>query len=917
MHIQLLGSVDVQGTPLTTRQRCLLTALLLEPGRAVPVPRLLAAVWGDDQPSTPQNALRTQIHRLRRTLADTSDITLATVGDGYSLEIDPGLVDLHRFRRLLAEARTSDDPALTIQLLRSALGLWQGAPLSGLPETPWWDSVRTALLAERQAAQEELAQAESEPVAPTMVPHQLPASIPDFTGREKQLNELAECAETVVITAIDGTAGVGKTALALHFAHRLPERYPDGQLYVNLRGFDPHVRPLRPAEVLTQFLRALGIKPERVPISLDEQAALYRTLLSDRRLLVLLDNAADADQVRPLLPGTESCLVLITSRNRLADLDAHPLFLDVLDPDEAVALLREVLGERVDDEPAAARELARLCGYLPLALRIAAANAALMPIADVVAELREENRLAALAIEDDEQVAVRSAFDLSYKALRPGLRRVFRRLGLVPGLDFTAESATCLAGEDAQLDELVAANLVEQHGSRYRLHDLLRLYAYDRAQTDDTSSDRRDACQRLYDWYLSMTLQAAKFAGPEFMHLSEAPESSRFGSSADALAWLESERANLVAVSACSPPSVKVLLADHLHGFFKLGRHGADWLAVAQAALDHAPDDRGRLTALHNLSNVHWSRGQHQKAIEYGEAALRIAWPTARARVLNSLGHVYREIGDVDTALAYYTEAIDLNRENGLHDGLPSNYFGLGATCWQQGRLAEAYEFHSKAHELAVQDGSAYFIGFYLGVVGGPLRDLGDVETAISHMTESVRVLKEHGARSHASYMLDDLSWACRDAGHYDLALRTGHEALDIALDIGDPGAEADARTSIASVLVLTGRSPEARDHFQRAITLARRTGYRHGEAAALIGLAQSLGDVVPALQSLSISRAVGYKLLEASALTALAEICLQSGDADQARRYASEAMVLHLQSGHHLGRIRTQAVIDQLSDLR
>ncbi|WP_186762774.1 ATP-binding protein [Lentzea tibetensis] len=930
MRIQLLGRVDVDDTPLTTRQRCLLTALLLEPGRAVPMSRLLDAVWGDDQPSTPANALRTQIHRLRRTLADVPDIVLTTVGNGYSLEIDPGLVDLHRFRRLVAEARTTDDPVLATQLLRSGLSLWHGPPLEGLPSTPLWDGLRAALDAERTAARHELKQAETQPLEPTQVPHQLPGAIPDFTGRGKELNQLAESAETVLITAIDGTAGVGKTALALHFSHSVPDRFPDGQLYVNLRGFDPHDRPLRPGDVLTQFLRALGIKPERVPISVDEQSALYRTLLSGRRMLVLLDNAVDADQVRPLLPGNESCLVLITSRNRLAELDALPLFLDVLDPDEAVELLRELLGDDlVDAEPAAAAELAALCGYLPLALRIAAANTAPSPtpslrpaptgmsISNVVADLREENRLAALAIADDEQVAVRAAFDLSYKALTPAQRRLFRRLGLVPGLDFTAESATRLAGEPADPDQLVRANLLEEHASgRYRFHDLLRLYAYDRAQSDDTAEQRRAACDRLYEWYLDTTHQAAQFVGAEFCHLGPGkPEESRFSSSADAVAWLESERANLVAVSAYSPNRVKWLLADRLHGFFKLRRHGADWLAVAEAALAGAgTDEAGRLTALHNLSNAHWSRGQHQRAIEYAQAALAIAWPEARARILNSTGHVYREIGDIDTALDCYTEAIELNRAQGFLDVLPSNYFGLGATCWQQGRLEEARYFHGEALRLARESDSAYFAGFYLGVVGGPLRDLGDVDTAIEYMTESVRVLKEHGARSHASYMLDDLSWAYRDAGRYDEALRIGREALDMALDIGDPGAETDARNTIASVQELMGDLDEAQEHHARALVLARRTGYRHGEAVALIGLTSTTADVTHALQSLSISRMAGYKLLEAQALTVLAEVHLRRGEDGQAHRYAHEALALHEASGHHVGLRRTREVLSQVT---
>jgi hypothetical protein len=391
----------------------------------------------------------------------------------------------------------------------------------------------------------------------------LPADVTAFTGRRRQLEALDGLLESgadttaVVISAIAGTAGVGKTGLAVHWAHRVRDRFPDGQLYVNLRGYAP-TPPASPLEALAGVLRALGVAAEQVPVETEQAAGLYRTLLADKRMLVLLDNARDPDQVRPLLPGGPGSLVVVTSRHRLSGLvvkeGACRLTLDVLTPEEANQLLARLLGEtRVHAEPAAAAELARACAHLPLALRIAAATLADRPqlsIAGYVAELGQGDRLGALAVDGDEQAAVRAAFDLSYAALAPGARRLFRLLGLVPGPEVTADAAAALTGTLPEraarlLDRLAAAHLIDQDtAGRFAFHDLLRLYAAERARHEDTGEERKAATRRLLDWYLHTVDAAARMLYPDKLRLplplAEAPRpATPFADHRGALAWCE------------------------------------------------------------------------------------------------------------------------------------------------------------------------------------------------------------------------------------------------------------------------------------------------------------------------------------------------------------------------------------------
>ena len=371
----------------------------------------------------------------------------------------------------------------------------------------------------------------------------------------------------MVITAIDGVAGIGKTALAVHFAHRAAPAFPDGQLFVNLRGFDPEHPPLDPGDVLARFVRALGARASQLPADPDELAAMYRSQLSGRRVLVVLDNAASAGQVRPLLPGTAGCLAIVTGRNRLSGLTAvdgaQRLTLDMLPPGEAAALLARGAGDkRAAADPAATGRLAELCGRLPLALRITADRAAAHPylsMADLADELAaERDRLDVLAT-DEQTSQVRAAFSWSYRALAPAPGRAFRLLGLHPGQDISTSAAAALL--DAPVPEtrrllrtLTGEHLLEETGrDRCQFHDLVRVYAAECAQASEPEAQQAAAIRRMLTWYLHAADAFRRILNPDNRQLPLDPPSSScsppaFTTHQQAWHWAESELANLVPV---------------------------------------------------------------------------------------------------------------------------------------------------------------------------------------------------------------------------------------------------------------------------------------------------------------------------------------------------------------------------------
>lgn len=454
------------------------------------------------------------------------------------------------------------------------------------------------------------------------VPYQLPLAGQGFINRRAEREALDRLLDDGLAYArvllVTGTAGVGKTSLVLHWSHAVRDRFPDGQLYADLHGYDPQA-PVRYERVLESFLRVLGAPADAVHAEGEHMAAAFRSWLAGRRLLIVLDNAASASQVRPLLPATPGCLVIVTSRHRLPGLTiregAQRLTLDVLDQDGSVALLHSVTrGYRDGDDPEQVAELASLCARLPLALRIAAERAAgrpLMHLEDLIGELRDESgRWEVLSADgDEESEAVRPVFTWSYRALPSDAARLFRLLGLHPGADFSDTAAAALAGVDVRtvrrlLDVVAAAHMVDQTASdRFRLHDLLRAYAADQARLEQTPQECQDALRRVLTWYLHTANAVQARVAPheprvELVPADEGLPELLFADEAQAMQWYEAERDNLVAAvrAAASGGLDRIAwqLAVVLRAVYMTNNPFQDWLATSQIGLEAARRDGDR-----------------------------------------------------------------------------------------------------------------------------------------------------------------------------------------------------------------------------------------------------------------------------------------------------------------------------------
>ena len=546
-----------------------------------------------------------------------------------------------------------------------------------------------------------------------VVPAQLPADVEVFTGRSQELAELdrllARTAETaaaarvtgrkstaVVISAVCGTAGVGKTALALRWAHRVRDEFPEGQLYVNLHGFDPE-QPLPAADALAGFLRALGLTGQDIPAEVEERAAAYRSLLDGRRMLVVLDNASSVEQVRPLLPGTASCVVVVTSRDSLAGLvarhSARRLDLDLLPLEDAVALLAALIGGRVQAEPEAAATLARLCARLPLALRVAAELAAARPtigLAELVGELADEQRrLELLDAGGDARTAVREAFSWSYQHLPAVVARAFRLIGLHPGPDFDSYAVAALADtshDQAQqiMDRLARAHLVQApRPGRYVMHDLLRSYATSLADIEDSEAERRAGLTRLFDHYLGTAAAAMDTLIPAEQHRRPripppTTPTPPMPDHAQAQVWLDTERLTLTAVSAYTTargwPGHTTRLSSTLYRYLDAGGHFPDGLTIHTHALPihthalhaarHTDEPTAEADALLNLGIVDQRQGHYQRAANHYRQALNLAREIGdryeQARAHSGLAHTHQATGDLNQARDHWHQALAL-----------------------------------------------------------------------------------------------------------------------------------------------------------------------------------------------------------------------------------------------------------------
>jgi tetratricopeptide (TPR) repeat protein/transcriptional regulator with XRE-family HTH domain len=669
---------------------------------------------------------------------------------------------------------------------------------------------------------------------PPSVPHQLPASVRYFTGRAAELRDLAgllepvrAAGETAVISAITGTAGVGKTALAMHWARQVAGRFPDGQLHVDLRGFGPAGAPLTSAEAVRLFLDGLGVPSQRIPADLDGQAGLYRSLLAGRRVLIVLDNARDAAQVRPLLPGSPGCLVLITSRDQLTGLaaadDAHLLTLDVLTEEEAREMLESRLGQgRVAAEPAAVAELTGLCARLPLALAIAAARAAAcpgLPLAALAGELRDaRTRLDALGT-GDAATDARTVFSWSCRQLSSPAARMFRLLGVHPGPDITVPAAASLTGVSLPqarraLAELARAHLITEHSpGRYACHDLLRTYAAEQVVSCDSATVRRAAARRVLDHYLHTACAASLLLQPARDRIALDPPQPRaqpeeLAGPEQALAWFRAERQVLLAAISRAAGGGFGARAWQLPwavaGFFGGQGYWAELVTTQQSALAAArrADDRaGQAQAHRYLGKALGCGGAYAEAGTHLSAALELGRQAGslalQARVHLDLGWLVELQGRGPAGLGHAEQALCLYRAAGSRLGEAE---ALNQVGWEHARLGgyqQALEFCEKAlalhRELADRPGEAVT----LDSLGYAHHHLGHHGEAITCYLQAIDVHGEAGHLDNMAEMLTHLGDSYQAAGDPDAARGTWQRALVILDDLNDHGA-AQVRTRLS-----------------------------------------------------------------------------------------------------------------------
>ncbi|MEU7480781.1 BTAD domain-containing putative transcriptional regulator [Lentzea sp. NPDC042327] len=861
----VLGGRHVHVPP--GKRRVVLAALLVRVRQVVGVDELVDLVGGT------RNALQTTIGRLREDLGDPE--LIRTRPGGYLLDVDPAEVDLHLFGHAEPEValglwrgrpfadigsdRLERDhgPALVETHLAALEARIEGDLRRGRPEQlvpelraltrqhpvrerMWaqlvhalhrsgrpaealraYEEVRRRLAdelgvdpgAELQQAHQQVLRADNRPRAR----NDLPGDIADFAGRQDDLDRVLAAVPPgcVAITAIDGMAGIGKTTLAVRAAHRLKDRFPDAQLFVDLHSHTDGVEPRTPLDALHALLTALGVPARDVPDELDARAALWRAEMAHRRALVVLDNAVSAAQVRPLLPG--SGLVLVTSRHRLVDLDAaRTISLDVLPEQDALDLLTGIVGPRAGQDPRAAREIVRLCGCLPLAVRIAGARWRTRP-AWTAQDLRRrlgEQRLTELAAGER---SVAKAFAMSYDQLTGEQQRLFRLLGLHPGDDWDASLAAALIGTtrpDAErlLDALLDAHLVQQRDNgRYRFHDLLA----DHAKASVLPDEREEGVVRVLDHYLHNAAAAEVLMSPGNPRIPLAVrypplDPPPLANARQAAAWLDTERRNLRAAVYLAAYQGHYehawQLPHHLSQYLLNRGHGRDRVEVHSLALAAAyqlGDLRARAEALKGLGRAHFARPGGNPA-EHLHAALdlmrQIGDVRGEASVLGLLGITAREANDLDAAQGHFERGLELMRQVGAPTG-------------------EASALH------------------HVGVMHA-LR--GDNDRAMTHIRAALALLEEHGDRNRAAMALQDISFVHYNLGdddecvaHLELSLAAFHEA-------GDWRGEAFARTDFAHTALELGRPAKALEMARTAAALCRTGTGLADDDAVLRGLADA-----------------------------------------------------------------------------
>jgi DNA-binding SARP family transcriptional activator len=921
MDFRLLGPVEVHTSagPLdggSPRQLCVLAALAVDAGRPVPRDTLIERVWGPDPPDQARQALYVYLARIRGLLRHGvgSGAGVLRRRGGYLLDVQTDQVDVHRFRRLVTEARArgcSDQHRAA--LLRQAIGMWSGPPLGGissdwatrvrdgwqqehldvlvawaaaelrlgnaaetlvplreqLARSPYSESLVTALMRalaalgrgaealdcyaqarrrladglgadpgkELQALHQALLRGGPDAGVPAVwsagaaraVPNQLPLDIRGFTDRDRERDQLDALVAAsgpqpaaAVVVVVSGTAGVGKTALAVHWAHRIREQFPDGQLYANLRGFDLGGVVANTSDTLRGFLDALGVSPQQIPAGLQAQVGLYRSQIANRRMLILLDNARDAEQVRPLLPGAPGCLVLVTSRERLGGLvaaeAAHLLTLDVFTPTAARNLLSRRLGAaRLVDEPTAVDQIITRCAGLPLALTIVAARAADhtgFPLGAIAEELGDPGSGLDGFADIDPANDIRTVFSWSYHALSRPAARLFRLLGLHPGPDLSRPAAASLAGipvaqAQALLSDLTRARLITEHvPGRYTYHDLLRAYAAELARTHDTQPEREAALHRIFDHYLHSAHAADRLLDP--FRESVTPPAARPGvvpehlaDHSEAMAWFTAEFGVLLTAISRAEQSGFDAHAWHLTtalaDFFERRGHLHDMVAAHRSAL---------------------------KAVQ------RLGDPTGHAHTHRGLGRAYAVIGRRPDANRHCQRALELFRELGDLVGQAQVHRCLAVAASNDGDHAEALSHAHTALDLFRTAGHQIGHAKALNAIGWYHAMLDHHHQALTYCQQALTAQRKTGDRYGQADAWDSLGYAHYHLGHHAEAITCYRHAVDLYQQLGHRFLQAQELDRLGDAYHAVGGPDAAHGAWRQALTIFSDIG--HSAAVAV-----------------------------------------------------------------------------------
>ncbi|MFC3999920.1 BTAD domain-containing putative transcriptional regulator [Nocardiopsis sediminis] len=1008
MEFGVLGPISAWSDGVTIpvggpRQRCVLGVLLVDLGKEVTVERLIEYLWDDDPPRTARSVIQVQISHLRRAFPDV----IQTTAGGYMAQVEADRVDLHRFRRLVAEAQRAQRPADALPLWDRALACWRGQPFSGTGSDQLWYAVSQPLLEERWAAivawaecafslfryseivtrltplvrEEPLRErlqylliaalhrsgqraaalnvfhetrsylakelgvdpspevmelyqrilqdsdvvsgepqsyfnddsthsdpasggAFSEGVAPDFqTRNDLPRDIPDFTGREDDLRALlrigGQAAERAEVAVITGPGGAGKTTLAIHAAHKLAANYPDGQLFIDLYGYTVDREPLAALGALGALLRAVGAETENLPESLEERSALWRSMIVGKRLLVVLDNAVNFAQVNPLLPAAPGSMTLVTTRNDLPGVSGARYFsLDMLSAETSLQLFATVLGaERVEREQEQAQEVARLCGGLPLALRIVVGRMLSRPrwtFAHVAQRLGEQQRrFRELRIDGQ---SVEAVFELSYQSLNTVQSTTFMLLGMMIGSSIDLHGAAALLGVDPPtaddlLQELVSVRLLDESGvDLYRFHDLIGAYSRQKALADMPADETDAARLRLADHYLDMADRAADLLGPRGHEYEvTAHGASRYRreltNNSEAVSWFRRHQENLAPTvdfyAALGDGEKAWQLADSLWGFY--ASHGQTELLVAiqerALSINRAQrNDRGSAVTLIGLGITHCLAGRFElslKLLNEARDILKVVTdPRGEARVAGNLGVVYERMGRFHDALDCFHQVLDYALSVGDVQLSAIQRNNIGMLHLTLGDLPKVVEFSEAALQTELGDGMPRIAAISLRQLGEASAQQGDFAGAFKKLGDALYYAQLTESPQQQIFIYNALGVAQRGSGDTEAAVASHMRALEVGEETAQSSGDAEILVELGITYTKAGEHQQALAALERARTLAVERSERYMEARALLALGQ--------LPHGTIDRATAMADLSASA-TIFGELRVPLADEAQA----------------------------------